>query len=72
MDKQEASNLISEKMSQARNLIYEAVHISEMSGIVFHLSWGGEGLWSSALGGTYVPTTASKDDKDWYRPVNKY
>lgn len=66
MDKQEASALISEKLNLAHSLLGECVAISEESGVIFHLPWGGEGTDMRGTGATYIPTTATAQEKEWH------
>jgi hypothetical protein len=72
MTQQESYELISKKLEQAKNLINEAVSISEQHGVVFTLPWGGEGTSEAGLGATYVPTTASEKDKEWNSNWNSW
>lgn len=64
MTKEQATKLIAECMERAWNAVNEAVAIAEDSGVVFHLPWGGEGTSQAGMGATYIPTTATPEDKD--------
>lgn len=65
MNKQEALKIIDEKLAQAAKLIDDCAKTAEHSGVVFHLPWGGEGTSQAGMGATYVPESASEQDKKW-------
>jgi hypothetical protein len=63
--KQEAAKIIDDKLKQAWQLVEDCVKLAEHSGCCFELPWGGEGTDQRGMGATYVPESASEQDKKW-------
>lgn len=64
-EKQEAIETIDRKLVVAKQMIDDCVKLAEHAGVIFHLPWGGEGTFEAGMGATYVPETASEQDKKW-------
>lgn len=68
--KQAAMEVIELKLKTAHQLMLDCAKLADHEGIVFHLPWGGEGTEWRGMGATYVPESASDDDKRWN--LNEY
>jgi hypothetical protein len=65
LTKEEVSERIANKLRLALELMDDCVALSEEHGVVFELPWGGEGTNQRGMGATYVPETASEQEKKW-------
>jgi hypothetical protein len=70
LSKEQAAKVIDEKLQKALKLIEDCVTTAEHAGVVFHLPWGGEGTSQRGMGASYVPATASEQDKKFH--LNDY